>query len=140
LSVRTVKAGAVYFVLVFSVGFVLGVVRQLVMVPRLGEMWAELFEMPFMLMAIVVAARWTVRRHAIPPAFGARAAMGLIALSLLLLAEIGVVLQVRGLSLTEYIASREPVSGAVYLGMLGVYATLPALLGRGAAAKRFTPI
>ena len=137
----TVKAGAVYFALVFSAGFVLGVFRQIVAVPRLGEMWAELLEMPFMFVAIVAAARWTVRRYAMPPAPGVRAAMGLIALSLLLMAEIGVVLQVRGLSLAEYIASREPVSGSVYVGMLALYAAMPVLLERRRdPANRFTPI
>ena len=54
--------GVVYFALVFGVGFLLGVVRVLALVPRLGERWAELAEMPLMLVAIILSARVVVRR------------------------------------------------------------------------------
>jgi hypothetical protein len=122
------KAGALYFALVFAAGFALGIIRQLLVVPRLGVMWAELLEMPIMLLAIVAAARWTVRRLGVPPAAGSRVRMGLAALALLIAAELGLVLALRGLTFAEYVAQREPVSGVVYLVMLGVFAAMPALL------------
>jgi hypothetical protein len=53
--------GGVYFALVFGVGFLLGIVRVLALVPRLGERWAELAEMPLMLVAIILSARFVVR-------------------------------------------------------------------------------
>jgi len=40
--------------------------------------------------------------------------MGCVALGLLLAAEFTLVLWLRGLSISEYLASRDPVSGTVY--------------------------
>ena len=129
------KAGALYFLCVFGAGFALGIVRQLLLVPRLGVMWAELLEMPFMFVVIVLASRWVVRRSKVPPEAGPRLGMGLVALALLVGAELGLVLQLRGLSLAESVAQREPVSGTVYLVMLLVFAAMPWLLGPRAASR-----
>jgi len=56
--------------------------------------------------------------------------MGGIALVFLLVAEFGLVLWLRGLSIREYLATRDPVSGTVYYMMLGVFAIMPLLLAR----------
>ena len=47
---RIVKAGVLYFALVFGAGFVLGTIRTLWIVPRLGTRMAEMMETPIMLM------------------------------------------------------------------------------------------
>jgi hypothetical protein len=60
------KAGVLYFVLVFGAGFVPGTIRTLWIVPRLGTRMAELMETPIMLVITMLAARWTVRRLAVP--------------------------------------------------------------------------
>jgi hypothetical protein len=52
------KAGVVYFAVVFGTGFVLGTIRTLWIVPRLGVRAAELLETPFMVVAIVLTASW----------------------------------------------------------------------------------
>ena len=120
--------GAVYFALVFGVGFMLGIVRVLVVEPRIGERWAELGEAPLMLTAIILSARLVVRR------FPARRRAGYIisggvALLLLVLVEFSVVLGIRGLSLSAYFAERDPVAESVYVLMLAVFAAMPWLLG-----------
>jgi hypothetical protein len=46
---HTLKAGVLYFTLVFGAGFVLGPMRILCLVPRVGTRTAELMEMPMML-------------------------------------------------------------------------------------------
>jgi hypothetical protein len=56
------KAGVLYFALVFGAGFVLGAIRTLWIAPRLGTRLAELMETPIMLVITILAARWTVRR------------------------------------------------------------------------------
>jgi hypothetical protein len=127
---QIVKAAVLYFALVFGTGFVLGTIRTLWVVPRLGTRTAELLEAPFMLVATVVAAQWTVARLALPPMSSARLGMGCIALGLLVLAEFGPMLWLRGLSIKDYLARRDPVSGTVYYVMLGVYAVMPLLLSR----------
>ena len=56
------KSGVLYFALVFGAGFVLGPIRLFWFVPRVGERIAELIETPIMLVVVILAARWIVRR------------------------------------------------------------------------------
>jgi hypothetical protein len=126
-----------YFGIVFTVGFILGPIRILWAVPRFGARVAELMEMPLMLVAIALAALWVVRRLSVPPGLWPRLGMGSVALGLLLLAEFGAVLQLRGLSIAEYLANRDPVSGTVYGLMLGLFAVMPWLISRH--SKRLEP-
>jgi len=127
---QVLKAGALYFGVVFGAGLALGTIRTLWIVPRVGTRTAELMETPIMLVVTIVAARWTVLRLAVPSAPSARLGMGGIALVLLLVAEFGFVLGLRGLSIREYLATRDPVSGTVYYAMLGVFAIMPLLVAR----------
>ena len=128
MKMPIVKAGALYFAVVFAVGFVLGTIRTLWIVPRVGTRTAELMEMPIMLAVTIVAARWTVLRFSVPMTWSARLEMGCMALVLMLIAEFGFVLWIRGLSIREYLATRDPVSGAVYYVMLAVFAVMPLLV------------
>jgi hypothetical protein len=122
---RTLKAGMLYFALVFGAGFVLGIPRVLWLAPWLGTRTAELIESPIMLVVILFAAGWVVRRFSLPPTVAARLGAGLIALGLLLAAEFTVVLKVRGLTLAQYVSGRDPVAGTVYILMLLAYAVMP---------------
>jgi ABC-type uncharacterized transport system permease subunit len=124
---QVVKAGVLYFTLVFGAGFVLGTIRTLWVVPRLGTRTAELMEMPIMLAVTIVAARWTVLRLSVPMMWSARLEMGCMALVLMLIAEFGFVLWFRGLSIRDYLATRDPVSGAAYYLLLIVFAVMPFL-------------
>jgi len=133
---RIVRVGLLYFVLVFGAGFLLGPIRILWAVPRFGTRMAELMEAPIMFVVTVIAARWIVRRFALPPTASIRLGVGCVALGLMLVAEFTVVLWLRGLSISEYLASRDLVSGIVYYGMLGVFAIMPLLLARGDNRKR----
>jgi hypothetical protein len=127
---QILKAGVLYFALVFGAGFVLGPIRILWLAPRFGMRIAELMEMPIMFVVIIVAARWIVRRLAVPSAPLSRLGMGCIALALVLIAEFTLVLWLRGLTIAEYIVSRDPVSGTVYYVMLGMFAIMPLLVTR----------
>ena len=125
---QILKAGTFYFVLVFGAGFVLGPIRILWAVPRFGTRVAELMETPIMFVVTILAARWIVRRLAVPPKPSSRLGMGCVGLGLMLVAEFTLVLWLRGLSISEYLASRDPVSGTVYYAMLGVFCIMPLLL------------
>ena len=129
-SSRLLIAAAVYFGIVFAVGFVLGSVRVPFLVPRLGERIAELAEMPFMFMAIFLAAGYVVRRPGPPIAAVGWALAGALSLSMLVAAELLLAVALAGRSVGEYIASRDPVSGSVYLMMLVVFAAMPWLRHR----------
>ena len=130
---HSVKAAACYFGLVFGTGFVLGSIRVPFLVPRLGMRIAELIEMPFMLVAIVLSARYVARRFALPSTYGIRVSVGVLALALLVAAELLLTLAIQSQTLGQFIASRNPVSGAVYLLMLGLFALMPAILARAQA-------
>ena len=127
---QILKAGLLYFAVVFGAGFVLGPIRVLWVVPQLGTRIAELLEEPVMLVIIILAARWIVRRLAVPPLPRSRLTMGGIALMFLLFAEFTFVAWLRGLSVKDYLAGRDPVAGAVYYAMLGVFAIMPLLVAR----------
>ena len=127
---ETLKAGVLYFALVFGAGFVLGPIRILWLVPRFGTRTAELMETPLMLAVVIVAARWVVRRVAAPSTSSKRLGVGILALGLLLVAEFTLVLWLRGMTFREYLASRDPISGAVYIVMLGLFAIMPLLVAR----------
>jgi hypothetical protein len=123
------KAGVLYFALVFAAGFVLGTIRTLWAAPRVDVRTAELIGAPIMLGVFILAARWVVRRIGVPPLWP-RLAMGSIALGLMLVAELTVVLWIRGLTIRRYVESRDPVSGAAYFIALGAYAVVPIFIGR----------
>ena len=127
---QMVKAGVLYFALVFGAGFVLGPIRMVWAVPRFGTRMAELMEMPIMFVVTIVAAWWTVRRLAVPSSPASRIGMGGIALGLLLVAEFALVLWLRGMSISDYLATRDPVSGTAYYLMLAVFAIMPLLVVR----------
>jgi len=127
---HALKAGALYIALVFGAGFVLGTVRTMWVGPHVGTRKAELMETPIMLVVTIVAARWIVMRFTVPPTASPRLGMGCIALLLLLVAEFGFVLWVRGISIKNYLATRDPMSGTAYYAMLVVFAIMPLLVAK----------
>jgi hypothetical protein len=127
---RTVKAGIVYFALVFGAGFLMGSVRVPFLVPRLGVRVAELIEMPLMFLVIVLSARFVVSRFALPRSVRARLSTGFIALALLVAAELSFAVVLQGQCVGQYIASRDPVSGSVYLAMVVLFGVMPLILVR----------
>ena len=127
---RILKAAAAYFALVFGAGVVFGSIRVPFLVPRVGERTAELVETPAMLVVVIFAARFIVRRFSLPPFLTVRATVGAIALSLLISAELLLAVALQGRSVGQYIASRDPVSGTVYLASLVLFAAMPTILMR----------
>ena len=128
-------AGVAYFALVFGAGFVLGSIRVPFLVPRFGERIAELIEMPFMLVVVWASARFIIRRFVLPTATSVRLGVGLVALALLLVAELLLAVAIQSQSVGEYVASRDRVSGSVYLAMLVLFSVMPLILARVQLAR-----
>ena len=59
---KTVIAALVYFGLVLGTGFVLGIIRVPFIVPKIGERWAELAEMPIMATVIFISSGYILNR------------------------------------------------------------------------------
>ncbi len=124
---RALLAGSLYFLAVFAAGFVLGTVRVLVLVPRLGELAAVLLELPLMLGISWAVAGWLLRAFAVPRRLPVRLGMGGLALGLLLLAEAGLAVLVFGESLSDYLSRTAMVPGLAGLaGQVG-FGLMPAL-------------
>jgi lipid-A-disaccharide synthase-like uncharacterized protein len=128
--IAVVRAGAAYSALVFGAGFALGLIRVPYLVPRYGERIAELMETPVMLAAIFFASRYIVRRFALASSARLAVAVGMFALMLLVAAELLLMVALQGRDLAGYVASRDPVSGSVYLASLLLYALMPWLQAR----------
>lgn len=120
------KAGLTYFVIVFGAGFALALVRLPLLVPRFGVRTAELLETPVMLAVIFWASRRLI--HHYPDLHrSSRLLAGAVALVLLVGAELLLAHALGTRSLGQYIASRDPVSGSVYLASLVLFAVAPAI-------------
>lgn len=83
---RVMRAAVSYWAAVFAVGFVLGTVRVLWVIPLVGLVSATLLELPLILAASWLAAGWLVKRFRIWGA-GEALAMGALAFALLMVAE-----------------------------------------------------
>lgn len=126
---RFITAGLQYFLAVFAIGFVLGIIRTTLLEPKLGTRMSELLEAPIMLVAIVFAARWAVRRNRLSRSMEL-IGTGFLAFGLLLVMEFSAVLWLRGMTFSEYVQSRDPVAGGVYILLLAVFGLMPLHCGR----------
>lgn len=125
---RIWKPALFYYAIVFGAGFVLGPIRVIGLVPRFGERTAELLEMPIMLMVILWASWWLVRRDTSAMTRPQWFVAGMLALLLVVLSELALVTLLNERSIAAYIAGRDPVSGSVYLMMLLVFGVMPACM------------
>jgi hypothetical protein len=130
MVIDEVAAAATYFACVFGAGFILGMIRVPFLVPRLGVRTAELLEMPIMLIVVVLAAKRIVRGFHLARYFRSRILVGCIALGFVIAAELSFALLLGRQSAGDYIASRDPVSGSVYLALLALFALMPAIVER----------
>lgn len=126
------KAALSYFAIVFTVGFLCGPIRVLMLEPMFGATAAVLLEAPILLMAMLYAARFVPRRLRLSPTSAAHLGMGLAALVLVLLADLGVGLYIRDLSLGAMAANFGTPAGRIYAAMLLVFALMPWLVNRRA--------
>jgi len=124
---KIIRAALMYFAIVLGTGFVLGVFRVPILVPRIGERWAELLEMPIMAAVIFLAAGYVLRHFPEICSPGRSLAAGFLALALTVAAELGLALVLQDQTLVEFISGRDKVSGTVYIGMLFVFAVMPRL-------------
>ena len=124
---NAIRAGVLYFLLVFAVGFVLGAARTLVVAPRVGEIYAVLIELPLILCAAWFISGRLVRKFSIASHLSARAIMGSVAFVLLLIAELLLSVWLFGSSVDTHLDGRRSAHGAI--GLLGqvIFACLPAI-------------
>ena len=130
-DMRIVLATLLYFAVVFGTGLVLGPVRVLWLEPRVGPAIAELIEAPFLVIAMVGAARWVPKIARTTENLQSSAFIGVGALVLLLMADFTVGYSLRGLALPEQLARFATAPGVIYAILLLLFALMPVLLKRG---------
>jgi hypothetical protein len=137
--IRPAGAGFAYAILTFAVGFALGTVRVLLVVPRMGPTVAVFLEVPVILAASWWISRLCIARFKVSRAVAARLVMGVVAFLVLMLAEVTLSALLFGRSVTGYLASLTTPAGAIGLAAQLAFAGLPliqATLANPPAADR----
>ena len=125
-----VLAGATYFAMVFGIGFVVGVFRELVIAPRITSDLAIVVETPFMAWIAFHLARASARWFRTPATTNARLLMGSVALGLLIWAEDFITHAWRGRSVFEQWTLYGYLAAAATLGGLAWVWIAPMLAAR----------
>lgn len=125
---RVLTAAAVYFVLVFAVGLVLGPVRVLWIEPWLGALLAILCEAPLLIIAMIVAARFAPALVGLGGGWSARLLMGVLALVMQQMADLSVGFGLRGVTVQEQLAYFRTLPGYIYITMLVLFALMPLIV------------
>jgi len=126
----TFKAAFAYFAGVFAVGFVLGPIRELWVIPRVGQVPALLIEGTLMIGVSVLFARAVLRHFAVPKYPPTRLAVGAFALGLLQAAEMLLAFWLRHQNPTQYLLAFWSIPGAIALLAQLAFGAIPAIAVR----------
>jgi hypothetical protein len=124
---NALKAGAIYFVIVFPAAFAMGTLRVLIIIPAIGETRAVMLKTPVILALSWVVCGWALTRYSVPAHIMPRALMGFFAFALLMIAELLVSVLGFGRSVAEHFAAYQWFSAQLGLAMQVAFAVIPAL-------------
>lgn len=125
MSAPAILAGLFYALLLFALGFLLGPLREFLLAPRFGPVLAVTMEAVPMIAAMAWLAPRLARGMELPPRSSSRVAMGLVALLLVLLAELALSGLLRGLGPLATLARYGTPPGLVGAALLAVFAAMP---------------
>ena len=128
---RALIAASAYFLALFALGFVLGTIRVIFAVPRIGELAATIVEVPVMLAAAYFACRWAIRRWQVLPLIAVRLAMVPWFVALLFAFETVLGATLLGRSVAEQWVSLSTPAGLVGISAQIIAAILPLFVGKG---------
>ena len=127
-----IAAGISYFALVFSLGFLLGIIRVIWLEPMAGTILAVVIELPFMLAASWFVCLFLVRRFHIVRNINERLIMGLVAFGLLMLGELLLSMMLQNLSPIEFLQKFELPENRLGLAGQIAFALFPIIQRYGA--------
>ena len=125
---RALKAGLIYFLIVFAIGFVLGAARVLWVAPHLGVTMAVSLEVPLMLAASWIVCKAILARRSPGRGMSARLLMGASAFLFLQVAELGLSVAL-GRTPTQHFAGYVTGAGVIGLAAQLGFGVMPVLLG-----------
>ena len=123
----TCITGLLYFAVIFTFAFAMGIARALVVAPRLGPTAAVLLEVPILVAASWIVARRLLRNRSLTLAH--RATMGGTAFALTMASEAALAAILRGQSMADWAASVTSPLGLVGLAGQFVFAAMPFFVG-----------
>jgi hypothetical protein len=135
IILKSIEAAGAYFVIVFAFGFGFGVLRLFVLTPRYGEWLALLIELPAMLMISWYASGLIVWLLKVPGEIAVRLAMGGLAFTLLIGAELGLSVFVNGRSVGDHFNLYQTSLGMTGLIAQFVFAFIPTIRLRWSSAR-----
>ena len=127
---RAVGAGVTYFAIVFAAGFALGTVRVLLLVPPFGELPAALLELPIMLGISWLVCAKVIARYQVRPRITPRLTMGVVAFSLLMLAELALSLTLFSRSMNDFAHALATPHGMIGLAGQILFGLMPVIEAR----------
>jgi hypothetical protein len=114
----TVRRGLFYGAIGFAIGFVLGTLRELVLIPAFGDQVGRYVEFPIVVIGVVIAARWLFGETS-SGAWPARLFAGAIGVVVLVALESGLALGVLRMPLETYAQGYDVSRGALFpIGLL----------------------
>src|SRR5690242_4011583 len=125
--ITATKAGTLYALIVFLIGFIFGTVRVLLVVPRLGETAAVLLEISLILTGSWFVCRWCVERLDVVRSVGPRSLMGVVAFLVLISAEFALAVWLFGRPMAQQLFAYRSTIGAIRIAAQVVFATFPIL-------------
>ena len=129
MKLKMLAAAALYFTIVFGVGFLVGPVRVLYVEPRVGATVAVLLEAPILVVAMVVSAKFMLRWIDVerPTAL---LAIGVVALFMQQVADIAVGVLLRGMTIGDLMRQFATAPGMIYAMLLLAFLLMPLLIGK----------
>ena len=121
-------AGLVYFAIVYAAGFACGILRELLIVPRLGSLAGILIETPLMLAATVLAARWIVARGPAAYSLADLIWIGAVGFACLMLSEAVFSGLMRGWTITQWFGHFATTDGVISLVMFVLFGLMPLIV------------
>ncbi len=126
----SLKAGTLYFALMLVSGWVIGPFREFLLIPLFGRITGLAAEAIIMIRAMVIVLQGINWLLEVPSTMGTRIMMSLVALSLLVPAEMVGAWLLRGQTPAEFLFPADALFAAVQCGLLLLFAILPLLVRR----------
>jgi hypothetical protein len=131
---RIASAAIVYWAMVFALGFVLGTVRVLWIIPLVGLMPATLLELPIILGGSWLAAGWLLRRFSLARQ-GEALTVGTLAFAILMAAECALAVTLMAQSPAQWLTGLAAPHALLGLAGQVVFALMPWLIVRRASLR-----
>lgn len=125
--VLSIKAGVAYAVTVFTIGFLLGTARVLLLAPRVGSTIAVSLETPIILAASWYASSVCMKRLVVGAEIRTRILVGAVAFVTLMILEVALSITLFHKSIGDYVAGLRSPAGAIGFSAQVCFATFPLL-------------